>query len=73
MGRSGELQPALRREPRWREGLSHGREIKGPFCGYDPTGTSWDEFLKDGPPAHVRMPASVAAEIRAYAARRFTR
>jgi hypothetical protein len=49
-------------------GLSYGCEIQGPFCGYDRLGAqSWEEFLTVGPPARIRMPASIAAEIRAYA------
>ena len=50
------------------DGLAYGREIKGPFCGYDAQGTqTWAQFLADGPPAKIEMPAAIAAEIRAYA------
>ncbi len=52
-------------------GLQYGCEIQGPCCGYDQVGAqSWDEFGTAGPPARIRMPAAIAAAIRAYAVER---
>lgn len=49
------------------EGVTYGCEIQGPFCGYDREGSqTWDELLTVGPPANVRMPTLVEAEIRAF-------
>jgi hypothetical protein len=52
-------------------GLSYFCEIDGPFCGCDAAGTqSWEEFEAAGPPDRIKMPASIADEIRAYVAAR---
>jgi len=53
------------------KGLAYGSEIDGPFCGYDAAGSqSWEEFEAAGPPDRIRMPASIADEIRAHVAAR---
>jgi len=49
-------------------GLEYYCEIQGPFCGYDRVGAqTWAEFVAAGPLEKGQMPASIAAEIRAYA------
>ncbi len=53
------------------KGLSYACEIDGPFCGCDPAGSqSWEEFEAAGPPDRIKMPASIAEEIRAHIAAR---
>lgn len=50
------------------KGVAYGVDIKGPACGWAQAGTqSWEEYLASGPPSHIEMPASIAAEIRAFA------
>lgn len=54
-------------------GLSYGRDIDGPFCGYDAQGMqTWEEFLALGPPDDFRMPAAIEADIRAHILARST-
>lgn len=49
--------------------LLYGREIQGPFCGYDGIGSqTWDELLTNGPLLDV--PDAIATDIRAYVERR---